>query len=221
MCGKFNLNSDKVFSIEDFLEIMEILRSPNGCQWDKEQTHKSIMREFLEESYEAVEAIETENASLLQEELGDVLLQIVFHSQIAKELGEFTFEDVVNDICKKLIVRHPHVFADVNVADKDEILTNWDQIKIKTKGQKSLKENIESISLALPALMRYQKFVKKANKYKMMNFETSCDISLSKDNVTEEEIGVALSKIVAIAELSGIDAEKCLSSKTKEDMRNI
>ena len=121
------------YNIEDLQKIVELLRSQNGCPWDKEQTHKSIRNDFLEEVCEAIEAIDLNDPALLREELGDVLLQVVFHCQIEKESGSFIFDDVCDEICKKLIVRHPHVFSDTVVSSTDEVLKNWDSIKKETK----------------------------------------------------------------------------------------
>ena len=117
------------YKFEDLVDIVSILRSENGCDWDKEQTHKSIRKGFIEEVYEAVEAIDTENPELLCEELGDVLLQVVFHARISAEDKEFDIDDVCDGICKKLIYRHPHVFGDVKVKNSAEILENWDTLK--------------------------------------------------------------------------------------------
>ncbi len=152
------------YTIDDLLEIMEILRSPEGCPWDREQTHKSIRNNLIEETYEAVEAIDTENSELLCEELGDVLLQVVFHAQLEKEKGGFDFSNVVDGVAKKLIERHPHVFGDVTVKDSSEVLANWDAIKRRTKGRKTIADVLEGVSPALPALMRSQKLAKKAAK---------------------------------------------------------
>ena len=218
--SKLIFKNKSSYNIDDMLDIIEILRSPNGCPWDREQTHKSIKREFIEECYEAVEAIDTENSELLKEELGDVLLQVLMHCEIEKENACFQFGDVVNDLAKKLIVRHPHVFSDTVVSSTDEVLTNWDKIKQLNKNQKTLKETFESITTAMPALMRYQKYAKKAIKYKIKNFDNSCTISLS-SNSDEKEIGNALAKIVAIAQLNGIDAEQALSLVTKKEIDKI
>ena len=130
------------YTYEDLLEIMRILRCPEGCVWDREQDHKSIRRSFIEETYEAVEAIDNDDPVLLQEELGDVLLQVVFHAQIEAEAGRFTMDDVADGICKKMIYRHPHVFGSVEVKNSDEVLTNWDALKQKEKHQKSTTETL-------------------------------------------------------------------------------
>lgn len=147
---------------EDLVRIIEILRSPNGCPWDREQNHHSIRNNFLEESYEAVEAIDREDTTLLQEELGDVLLQIVLHSQMEAEQGHFDFNDVCTGICRKMIDRHPHVFGDKRVSDIEAAAQSWETQKRKEKGLHSLEDRLRHVSVALPALMRAQKLIDKA-----------------------------------------------------------
>lgn len=152
------------YDVNDLLEIMRILRSENGCPWDREQDHKSIRKDFLEETYEVVEAIDADDKELLLEELGDVLLQVVFHSRIEEEKGGFDFDDVADGICQKLIVRHPHVFGDVNAETSGEVLKNWNNIKQQTKGQETFYETLESVCTTLPALMRAQKIGQRAKR---------------------------------------------------------
>ena len=152
------------YEISDLVKIMDILRSPKGCPWDKEQTHKSIRSNFIEETYEAIEAIDTNNPELLKEELGDVLLQVVFHSKMEEELKNFNFSDVVDGICKKLVIRHPHIFSDLKLSSSEEVLQNWDKIKMKTKSQKNQSEVMNSISKTLPPLIRSKKIQQKASK---------------------------------------------------------
>ena len=125
----------KHYSIDDLIEIVKLLRGEGGCPWDREQTHESIRSDFIEETCEAIEAIDLKDTELLREELGDVLLQVVFHCRIEEENGTFRFDDVCDEICKKLIIRHPHVFGDVLADTTDQVLKNWDAIKMKTKGQ--------------------------------------------------------------------------------------
>ena len=152
------------YDINDLLKIMELLRSPGGCPWDAEQTHESIRKDFIEETYEVIEAINKNDRELLLEELGDVLLQVTFHAQIEKEKNSFDFSDVCDGICKKLVERHPHVFGSVNVESTDEVLKNWDDIKRKSKGQKTQGSAMEKIPRELPALMRAEKIQAKAKK---------------------------------------------------------
>ena len=172
------------YTMEDLLHIVKILRSPEGCPWDREQDHKSIRTCLLEETYEAVEAIDTDNSSLLKEELGDVLLQVVFHSELEEEQGRFDFSDVVDGIAKKMVERHPHVFGDAVAETSDDVLVNWDEIKKRTKSHKSQSDVLKSVSPALPALMRSAKVQQKAAK---VGFDwPDVEGALSK---VEEELG--------------------------------
>ncbi|MBR1810564.1 MAG: nucleoside triphosphate pyrophosphohydrolase [Clostridia bacterium] len=150
--------------MQDLLAIMTILRAPDGCPWDSAQTHKSIRRDFIEETYEVIEAINKDDKDLLCEELGDVLMQVVFHAEIERERGRFAFADVADGICKKLIERHPHVFGDVKVGGTDDVLTNWDAIKRKSKKQKTYASAMDAVPRELPALMRSEKIQHKAAK---------------------------------------------------------
>ena len=142
------------YSTGDLIELVKILRSPEGCPWDREQTHRSIRRDLLEEAYEVADAIDRGSPESLCEELGDLLLQVVFHAQIASESGEFDFSDAVDGVCKKMILRHPHVFGDVSADSTEEVLKNWDAIKRKEKNLKSPAEELDSVAHTLPALMR-------------------------------------------------------------------
>lgn len=204
-------------SMEGFLDIIRKLRSPEGCIWDRQQTHESIRREFLEECYEAVEAIDAGDPAMLREELGDVLLQVVFHSIIEEEKGNFTFEDVVAEVARKMVVRHPHVFGNVRVDSVEELLTNWDAIKKETKGQKSDREALESISKAMPALMRNQKVQKKAAKLGVAAAESPAKelAGLAKGEITRDSVGRMLELTVALAQGAGVDAEEALSRRTE------
>ena len=152
------------YSVADLLRIMEILRAPDGCMWDRAQDHHSIRQNFIEETYEVCEAIDDEDTEHLKEELGDVLLQVVFHAQMEKEKGVFDMDDVADGICKKLIFRHPHIFGDVEVSSSEEILSNWDDLKRQEKKQETDTSTLESVSKSLPSLIRAQKLQKKAAK---------------------------------------------------------
>ena len=159
-----NFNFKDKYDIGDLLEIMVHLRSPGGCPWDAEQTHESIRNSFIEETYEVIEAINKKDKELLLEELGDVLLQVVFHARMEEEEGSFNFSDVCDGICKKLVERHPHVFGNVSVENTDDVLRNWDTIKRKSKGQKTQGSAMEKIPKEMPALMRAEKIQSKAKK---------------------------------------------------------
>jgi tetrapyrrole methylase family protein/MazG family protein len=152
------------YYIDDLIDIMRCLRSPGGCPWDAEQTHESIKYNLIEETYEVIEAINKNDPELLKEELGDVLLQVIFHSQLEAEHGVFEFNNVVNGICQKLIERHPHVFGDTSVNSVDDVLNNWDSIKRQAKGQESCTQAMNSIPRELPALIRSTKIQQKAKK---------------------------------------------------------
>ena len=152
------------YDTQDLRRIVAVLRAPNGCPWDARQTHGSIRKNFIEETYEAVEAIDKGDDALLCEELGDVLLQVGLHTQMAAERGAFDWDSVTDGICRKLIERHPHVFGDVSVTGVDNVLSNWDAIKRRSKGQGSTAEAMASVPRELPALMRAQKLQQKAAK---------------------------------------------------------
>lgn len=157
------------YTYEDFLDIIKTLRSENGCPWDKEQTHMSLRPCLMEEAAEVVAAIrileETGSSENLQEELGDVLLQVVMHAQIAKEEGLFTMEDVVNEVAEKMVRRHPHVFGDVAVNGSGQVLENWEEIKKKEKEGKSyVVSPLREIPKELPSLTRASKVIKKVDK---------------------------------------------------------
>ena len=150
---------------EDFLQIIKLLRSPGGCPWDAEQTHASIRRDFLEETYETLDAIDREDVPAMCEELGDMLMQVVFHAQIEAELGRFTMADVVDGIAQKMVYRHPHVFGGTVQADTSEqVLVNWEVLKRKEKGMSSTADAIEAVPHTLPALWRAEKVQKKTAK---------------------------------------------------------
>ena len=145
------------YTFEDLVEITHLLRSPGGCPWDQVQTHQSIRRNFLEETYEVCEALDTDDAGLMKEELGDVLLQVLFHADIEADRGRFTLDDVCDGICKKLIFRHPNVFGDPTGR-------TWDDMKALEKGQKTHTDTLNSVARSLPALWRAEKLVTKAAK---------------------------------------------------------
>ena len=149
---------------EDFLQVMALLRAPGGCPWDAEQTHASIRRNFLEETYEALDALDRDDAVDMCEELGDVLMQVAFHAQIETERGRFTMADVVDGVTQKLVYRHPHVFGTVQADTSDQVLANWEVLKRKEKGQRSTADAIEAVPHTLPALWRAEKVQKKTAK---------------------------------------------------------
>lgn len=217
------------YNIDDLVEIVKILRSENGCPWDKVQTHKSIKKDFLEEVYEVMEAIDCDSPEMMREELGDVLLQVVFHTVIETEQKNFVLEDVTDDICRKLIVRHPHVFGDVCADNVEQVLKNWDSIKKETKGQESYTDTLESVPKNFPALMRAQKLGKRSFRART-DYENNKDGQLMAWNQAEHELvdlheniecgsedemksafGDMLFACCNMARAIGIDAEEALS----------
>ena len=159
-----NFEYKSAYDVEDFRKIITILRSPGGCPWDIEQTHESIRRNLLEEAYEVCEAIDQQDPEHLREELGDLLMQIIFHSRIEEENGVFNLDDVADSACKKLIFRHPHVFGDINVSGSDEVIKNWDELKRREKSQVTVTKTMTDVAESLPALWRAEKIQKKAKK---------------------------------------------------------
>lgn len=206
-------------NLEKLIEIIDTLRSPNGCKWDREQTHATLRRNMLEEAYEAVDAINDNDPKHLKEELGDVLLQVVLHAQIAKEEGDFNIEDVAKNLNEKLIHRHPHVFGDVKVQNTQEILDNWEKLKKEEKPHR--KSVMDGISKAQSALMSAQKISKKAVsvgfewpneeellKCVMSEFEEFKNAKTQDEK--EDEFGDILFAVVNLARWNKIDAEQAL-----------
>ncbi len=212
-------------NIEALLETVKTLRGENGCDWDRAQTHKTIRQNMLEEAYEAVDAINSNDMKHLKEELGDVLLQVVLHSQIADDEGDFNFEDVADELNKKLIHRHPHVFGDIKVKNVDEILSNWDKLKKEEKPHR--KSVLDGISKSQSALMSAQKLSKKAVKvgFEWEKDEDVLDCVYSEINEfltaktkedMEMEFGDILFALVNLARRKGIDAEVALTLSNKK-----
>ncbi|WP_177917082.1 nucleoside triphosphate pyrophosphohydrolase [uncultured Eubacterium sp.] len=226
MAKEFHIKDN--YDIDDLISIVALLRAPGGCPWDAEQTHQSIKANFIEETYEVVEAINKDNPDMLREELGDILLQVALHTQIEQEKGSFTFNDVANDIVKKLVVRHPHVFSDETVDGVVQALNSWDAVKLKTKGQKTQSESMLSVPKELPALMRAQKVQKKAAKVgfdwdsadgafdKMYEELDELKIAMTEDDAShiEEELGDVLFSAVNIARFLKLDSEEALTCAT-------
>lgn len=230
-----DFNYRNKYDINDLLRIMDILRSDSGCPWDREQTHDSIRKNFIEETYEVCEAIDNNDSVLLQEELGDVLLQIVFHSKIEQEIGSFDFSDVADGICKKLIERHPHVFSDVKVENADQVLNNWEQIKQKSKGQENYTQTLKSVPITLPSLMRAQKVQQRASKSGFDYKELSQALSDLKSEIVEleqaienndtknasEELGDVLFSAVNVSRFLEIDSEYELGLATEKFIKRF
>ena len=217
-------------NLEELIKTIEILRSPNGCQWDREQTHATLKKNMLEEAYEAVDAINDNDTKHLKEELGDVLLQVVLHSQIASENGEFNIDDVAAGINKKLIHRHPHVFGNVKVNSTDDILRNWEELKKEEKPHR--KSLMDGISKAQSALMSALKISKKAVKvgfewpdektlYQCIFSEFDEFKNAKNQDEKEDEFGDILFALVNLARWNKIDPEQALLRANKKFMKRF
>lgn len=202
----------------DLVRVMARLRGPEGCPWDREQTHASLARHLLEETHEVLDAIDADDRDRLREELGDVLLQVAFHAQMAADDGAWDVDDVAQGIVEKLIRRHPHVFGDVEVEDAAEVLLNWERIKTEEKGQKPIEDDIPA---TLPALARAAKVQRRAAGWGFEWRSADSAIEALKEEVAElesrtdaanaeEEIGDVLFATVSVARKLGVDAESAL-----------
>lgn len=217
-----NFENKEHYNVYDLKRLISLLRSPNGCPWDAEQTHKSIRRNFLEEAYEAVEAIDEQDPVHLCEELGDVLTQVVFHADIESDAGHFDLDDVADMVCKKLILRHPHVFGETAVRGSADVLDNWDAIKRVEKKQETVTDSLKSVAKSLPALWRAEKLQKKAAKAGFDWPEISGALDKLREEITElneaitsgvgreEELGDLLFSAVNVARFLDVDPEDAL-----------
>ena len=228
-----NFQYKDTYGVSDLVEIVRLLRAPGGCPWDGEQTHESIRRNFLEEAYEVAEAIDEGSPEHLREELGDVLLQVVFHAGIEADAGRFDLDGVADGVCKKLIYRHPHVFGDVSVSDTGEVLTNWEALKRTEKGQKTTTDSLKAVARSLPGLWRAEKVQKKAAK---AGFDWP-DVSGALDKLSEEidelrqavaegsnvaeELGDVLFSAVNVARFVQVDPEQALTGATDKFIRRF
>ena len=223
------------YDLNDFIRIIDVLRGPGGCPWDIKQTHESLKLNAVEEAWEVVDAIDEGSAAHLREELGDLLMQVIFHASIEKERGGFTLDDVADEAVRKLVHRHPHVFADVKADTPEEVLTNWDAIKRADRGQQSTASVMDGIPKGLPGLMRSQKIQNKAGK---LGFDWP-DVSGAMDKLREEvgelqegidagdgenikeEIGDALFSVVNVARFFKVDSEECMHAACAKFIRRF
>ncbi len=215
------------YTFDDLLAIVRYLRSPNGCPWDREQTHKSIRKNLLEEAYEVAEGIELDDAAILREELGDHLFQAVFHAVIEEERGRFTASDVLTDICRKMINRHPHIFADVPAHGSGQALDVWEAAKQKEKKQKNATDAMRALPKTLPALMYAEKMVGKAARVgftydkpeeaaeKVAEEWGELTTATTREEI-EEEYGDTLLALVNYGRLLGLDAEEMLGRASQK-----
>lgn len=223
---KSEMLNKQEYKFEDLVDIVEILRGPEGCPWDKEQTHKSIRDDIIEETYEVVEAIDSEDSALLREELGDVMLQLVFHAGIESDEGRFDIDDVCDEVCKKMIYRHPHVFGDVVADTSAEVLKNWEKLKSTEKQRITLTDKLRSIPKQLPALMRATKVGKKASCFDFPDVnsislkveeewsELKEAISANDTDNIYEEMGDLLLSITSLCRKLDINPERALNDAT-------
>ncbi|MCR5353809.1 MAG: MazG family protein [Clostridiales bacterium] len=213
-----NFRNKEKYNVDDVRELVEILRSDDGCAWDREQTNKSIRNAIIEETYEFIEGLDNDDRELMKEELGDVFFQVFFHARILEEDGFFNVDDVADGICKKMVLRHPHVFGDVVVKNSAEVLNNWDIIKKSEKHRDSAKKELESVSVTLPSLIRAQKllskykkeggYVEKDKNILFDNIEKA--LEKAKEGLDEKTLGELLFKIANLSYASDINSEEAL-----------
>ena len=214
------------YTIDDLRRIVAILRHPGGCPWDAEQTHESLRRCLMEECCEVLEAIDRRDDALLCEELGDVLLQVVFHASLAEDTGRFDLDAVADGICKKMIFRHPHVFGSASADTTEEVLSNWDTLKREEKGIENDADALRAVARTLPALWRAEKALKKAAKAgfawpdisgamdKLAEEQEELRVAVAEHTNIREELGDVLFAAAAVARYAGIDPEQALQEAT-------
>lgn len=232
MIGK--LENDKK-SIHDLIEIIEALREEDGCPWDRQQTHESIKKAIIEESYEVMDAIDKDDEDGIVEELGDVLLQVVFHSVLGKEEGRYDLGDIIDGICNKMIYRHPHVFGKDKVENTKEVLVNWDELKKKEKNLETTTDELKAVARALPALIRAKKVQGKARKVGF-DWDRVEDVALKVEEelkevldvyksenraMITEEVGDLLFACVNISRFLNVDPEEALNIATDKFIRRV
>lgn len=219
------LMKKKQYDFNDLVAVTRILRSEQGCPWDREQDHHSVRTSMIEETYEVVEAIDNDDPVLLREELGDALFQVLFHAQIEAEAERFAIGEVVDDVCKKMIHRHPHVFGDVCADTSEDVLKNWEIIKTEEKQRNTVSDKLRAIPPMLPALMRANKVGKKAGRCAEVGmdellYSLSVQLTSIKQKSTKEgfdatrEIGALLMRLVDLSRALGVDAELALTQET-------
>lgn len=218
------------FCYDDLVQILQILRSPDGCPWDRAQTHESIRKNMIEEAYELVDAIDSKDDSKILEETGDVLMQGAFHAIMGQERGAFTADDVLSEVCRKLIFRHSHIFGKDKATDETSALSVWEKNKQTEKGQNTGAESLRDVPVVLPALMRAQKVAKRAAKYGY-DFQTVEEASKKvgeeleellaavagkKEGEIAEEVGDLLFSAANVGRLAGADCEESLKASTQK-----
>lgn len=221
--------------LQRLIDIVARLRGPDGCPWDREQTHASLLGGLLDETYEFFEAVDENSPEKMREELGDVLLQVIFHAQLETEAGTFTIRDVARAICEKLIRRHPHVFGSVEVSSSDEVIVNWEEIKRGEKGKEHRTSLVDDIPDALPALFRAEKIQRRVATvgFDWENAGPAMDkveeeFSEFREAIEEhdqehaaEELGDIMFALVNVARHRGICAEEALRKANKKFSRRF
>ena len=228
-----NFLKKDVYRFEDLVEILRILRAPDGCPWDRVQTHLSNRRNFLEEAYEAAEAFDRDDPALMCEELGDMLMQVLFNIHIEEDAGRFTLDDVTDHICRKLIFRHPHVFGNEKAETSEQVLDNWDKLKREEKGQRTAADAMDSVARTLPALWRADKLQSKAEKagFRFRDSDGSLDKleeevrelreAVTRDTNVEEELGDVLFAAVNAGRYRAVDPEAALNAACEKFIRRF
>ena len=221
------------YGYEDLLEIIRLLRSEDGCPWDKAQTHQSIRRGLLEEAYEAAEAIDNDDPMLLKEELGDVLMQVVFHADIESDAGRFTIDDVCDGVVKKLLFRHPHVFGSQREDSPESVLVSWDKLKRQEKGQKTVADSMDSVARSLPGLWRAEKLQNKAASagFEWPDVQGALDKleeevaelrrAVEEDGDVTEELGDVLFAAVKVGRFCACDPEDAVNGTCEKFIRRF
>lgn len=209
--------SRKLSPIRQVLEVMSALRAPDGCPWDREQDHRSLRWHAVEEVYELLDAIEAGDEPEMVEELGDLLLQVVFHAQLGSERGAFDFERVCQELADKLVRRHPHVFGDVKVRDVDQVWANWEKIKRAEKAgsARERRSALDGVPRRMPGLMRAQKLLKKGGKAGLV------EPMKAPGRVGADEVGRRLFELAALCQAKGWSAEELLRTETRRRERSM
>ena len=228
-----NFEEKDVYRWEDLVRLLRILRAPDGCPWDREQTHLSNRRNFLEEAYEAAEAFDRDDPEAMCEELGDMLMQVLFNIHIEEDAGRFTTDDVTDHVVRKMIYRHPHVFGDIHSDTSEQVLVNWEKLKRTEKGQKTTADAMDSVARSLPALWRADKLQSKAEKtgFRFRDSDGSLDkleeevrelrAAVEDGGNVEEELGDVLFAAVNVGRYRGVDPETALHGACEKFIRRF
>lgn len=211
------------YTVSDIAELVGILRGEGGCAWDREQTHASIRNAMIEETYEFIEGLDACDDELMKEELGDVIFQVFFHAEIAKEENRFDIDEIADGICKKMVLRHPHVFGDITVNSSAEVLKNWEEIKKSEKNRNTVKKDLESVPNVLPSLIRSEKLLSRFKKNggtveknpSVLIENLKNKVNALGENATEKEIGEILFAVANLTYAEDINAEQALYNKNE------